>query len=54
MKQILYLCMTFPGLIWIRQQVEWKCKHAERCEYGSLILTLTPLNGNDYNYAMAA
>jgi len=30
------------GLIWIRQQVLWDCKHAECCEYSSLILILTP------------
>ncbi len=30
-----HLHHIFTGLIWIRQQVEWECKHAERCEAGS-------------------
>ena len=42
-KQLLIFACKFrifavanpKGLIWIRQQVEWDCKHAERCEYGS-------------------
>jgi hypothetical protein len=45
---------THLGLIWIRQQVLWECKHVERCEAGSLIPNTKPINGNDYNYAMAA
>jgi len=51
---LIFAAQTQTGLIWIRQQVEWECKHVERCEAGSLIPTTSPINGNNYDYALAA
>ncbi len=47
--------LNIMGLTWIRQQVKLKCKHAEHWVTGSIISVLNRLiNGNDYNYSMAA